>query len=330
MSSSTRYFGRNATMRGNRIYIYSRYPDRDGFWHASFYFNKWEPVYADLFVNPIRSDIGSMCGKIPADSPDLIIDDTGRLSAEGFAEPLQLIQKPASYKSHRIFVSKYKPCDYLPYSLFGDNLSIIYRVPDGEEIPDTIRWLQNPTKSKENEFRGVLPASEEGRIRYEDGFVHKIAVYRGFIACIMTNIDEVCTIALVVPEAEQYINMKWLIASFEQTSFDVFKGTIPVSDPDLYIDDLGIIREDLLTKTFPVNWREATYKGFPVKVGAHNDTHHFVTHHADVLLPRGVLPAFLQPATGNPPGSGPSAAIQTGPQDFMAKIALDDPNLRFC
>ena len=142
-------------------------------------------------------------------------------------------------------------------------------------------------------------------------------------------VDGVFSVDVVVPESEQYKHMDWLLENFEQTSFDVFKGAIPVSDPDLYIDDLGIIREDLLTKTFPVNWRDATYKGFPVKVGAHSDTHHFVTHHADVLLPRGVLPAFLQPATGNPPGSGPSAAIQTGSQDFMAKIPIDDPELRF-
>jgi hypothetical protein len=66
-----------------------------------------------------------------------------------------------------------------------------------------------------------------------------------------------------------------------------------------------------------MNWRDAEYKGHAIRVGAHSATHHFVTHHSDELKPRGVIP------------DGLPFAIQTVPQDFMGKIAIDDSALKF-
>lgn len=271
----------------------------------------------DFFVqkfSQIQPEPGE--GLVANEENNWVFDTVGRLPAEQFAEMKFGGGEYAWYKGHRLWVGS----NNLKYGHY----SVQYKIPEGEEIPDKLDWFPTARKPRVGRsFYGELPASEAQNLTFEAEQIWKMAFYKGFWTLVESRQDDWYTVRIAIPYREMAEELDWF------KKFDDGYGTIPVSDPDLYIDDLGIIREDLLTKTFPVNWRDSTYKGFPIKVGAHSDTHHFATHHADVLLPRGVLPAFLQPAIGNPPGSGPSAAIQTGPQDFMAKIAIDDSELRF-
>ena len=296
--------------RNYRISAYPAIPDKDGNYNVSYYYYTWEPAFNDMFGSSTKLDRGMVYGKIPAFSSELIPDTTGRLSAEVFASREFDGWQHAWYKGHRVRVGS----GNLKYGYY----SAQYKVPDGEDVPEDVNWLVKPVHVYAREFWGDIPASEAQNLTFEAEQIWKMAFYKGFWTLVESRKDDRYTIRIAIPYREMSEELDWL------KTFQAGYGTIPVTDPDLYIDDLGVIREDLLTKTFPVNWREATYKGFPVKVGAHSDTHHFATHHADVLLPRGALPSFLQPATDQPP-----YAIQTGPQDFMAKIAIDDPELKF-
>ena len=297
--------------RNYRISAYPAIPDKDGNYNVSYYYYTWEPAFNDMFGSSTKLDRGMVYGKIPAFSSELIPDTTGRLSAEVFASREFNGWQHAWYKGRRLWIST------INLERYGSS-TVAYKVPDGEEIPEKLDWFPTARKPRNGrEFHAELPASEAVNLTFEAEQIWKMAFYKGFWTLVESRKDDRYTIRIAIPYREMSEELDWL------KTFQAGYGTIPVSDPDLYIDDLGVIREDLLTKTFPVNWREATYKGFPVKVGAHSDTHHFATHHADVLLPRGALPSFLQPATDQPP-----FAIQTGPQDFMAKIAVDDLELK--
>ena len=270
----------------------------------------------DIFINP-SWDKHAVEGLIHVGSNDIVMDDTGRLSAEWFSRYQPDFYHDAFYKGHAVRVSN-QPGGMKTWS--DGSTSAYYTVQvraplDNLELK-TLDWLPWSHRPYDYEFFGMIPVADAHLIRRTNAEIDKMAFYKGLYSYVFRREAQDFTIKIVVPEPEQYKNMDWLLTNFKQESYDKFFGAIPVSDPDLFIDETGIVREDLLTYTFPVNWRCASYKGHDIIVGARSDTHHFVKYHSGTLLPRGALPDWLPVAT------------QTNHRDYMGKIAIDDCELK--